>query len=128
VTFHELRHTYASVLVNRGCALSVVADLLGHSSIKMVEKHYGHLSRSTVRDELLRAMPRLGIFRQAENQTTPQMTQMGTSGQSHRQMPLPADMVVHRPAMQPHSPSAPIHSVWLTLSGAGMHWEAQMML
>jgi integrase len=62
-TFHELRHTYASMLVNRGCVLSVVAELLGHSSTKMVEKHYGHLSRSTVRDELLRAMPRLGILK-----------------------------------------------------------------
>jgi len=62
-TFHELRHTYASMLVNRGCVLSVVAELLGHSSIKMVEKHYGHLSRNTVRDELLRAMPRLGILK-----------------------------------------------------------------
>jgi integrase len=64
-TFHELRHTYASMLVNRGCVLSVVAELLGHSGIKMVEKHYGHLSKNTVRDELLRAMPRLGILKQA---------------------------------------------------------------
>jgi len=63
-TFHELRHTYASMLVNRGCVLSVVAELLGHSSIKMIEKHYGHLTRNTVRDELLRAMPRLGILKQ----------------------------------------------------------------
>ncbi|MDR2561788.1 MAG: site-specific integrase [Holophagales bacterium] len=67
-TFHELRHTYASMLVNRGCVLSVVAELLGHSSIKMVEKHYGHLSRNTVRDELLRAMPRLGILKQAKGE------------------------------------------------------------
>jgi integrase len=65
LTFHELRHTYASMLVNKGCVLSVVADLLGHSSIEMVEKHYGHLSRNTVRDELLRAMPRLGILRKS---------------------------------------------------------------
>jgi hypothetical protein len=28
----------------------------------MTEKHYAHLARSTVRDELLRAMPRLGIL------------------------------------------------------------------
>jgi len=61
-TFHELRHTYASMLMNCGCMVSVVAELLGHSSTKMVEKHYGHLSRSTVRDELLRTMPKLGFL------------------------------------------------------------------
>jgi integrase len=66
VTFHELRHTYASMLVNRGCVLSVVAKLLGHTSTKMVERHYGHLAPGTVRAELLRAMPWLGIVKRAE--------------------------------------------------------------
>jgi site-specific recombinase XerC len=62
VTFHELRHTYASTLVNRGCSLYVVAQQLGHSGTNMVEKHYGHLAPNTVRDEVLRAMPTLGIM------------------------------------------------------------------
>jgi integrase len=61
LTFHELRHTYASTLVNRGCILSVVAKLLGHADTSMVEKHYGHLAPSTVRDEVMRTMPKLGI-------------------------------------------------------------------
>jgi integrase len=61
VTFHELRHTYASTLVNRGCSLYVVAHQLGHSGTNMVERHYGHLAPSTVRDEVMRAMPKLGI-------------------------------------------------------------------
>jgi integrase len=61
VTFHELRHTYASTLVNRGCSLYVVAHQLGHSGTSMVEKHYGHLAPSTVRDEVMRTMPKLGI-------------------------------------------------------------------
>jgi integrase len=60
-TFHELRHTYASTLVNRGCPLMVVAKLLGHADTQITEKHYAHLARSTVREELLRAMPNLGI-------------------------------------------------------------------
>ena len=62
VSFHELRHTYASMLVNRGCLLAVVAQQLGHSDTRMVEKHYAHLAPNTVRDEVLKAMPRLGIL------------------------------------------------------------------
>jgi len=62
VTFHELRHTYASTLVNKGASLSVVAKLLGHAGTEMLEKHYAHLAENTVRDELIKAMPRLGIL------------------------------------------------------------------
>ena len=61
ITFHELRHTYASTLVNRGCSLFVVAHQLGHATTKMVEQVYGHLAPSTVRDEVMRTMPNLGI-------------------------------------------------------------------
>lgn len=43
LTFHELRHTYASALVNKGMPLLQVAALLGHSDTRMVERHYGHL-------------------------------------------------------------------------------------
>jgi len=39
----------------------VVAELLGHAGTAVTEKHYAHLARNTVRDELLRAMPTLGI-------------------------------------------------------------------
>jgi len=48
LTFHELRHTYASRLIMRGASLLVVANQLGHSSTRMVEKHYGHLAPSHV--------------------------------------------------------------------------------
>jgi len=59
--FHELRHTYASMLVNAGCMLTVVAKQLGHRDTTMVERHYGHLANDTVRNELARTMPRLGL-------------------------------------------------------------------
>jgi integrase len=61
VTFHELRHTYASTLVNQGCSLYVVAHQLGHADTRMVEKYYGHLAPNTVRAEVMRTMPVLGI-------------------------------------------------------------------
>jgi integrase len=60
-TFHELRHTYASTLVNRGCSLPVVAHLLGHADTRVTEKHYAHLADNTIREELLRSLPTLGI-------------------------------------------------------------------
>jgi len=48
LTFHELRHSYASRLVMAGTPLAVVATQLGHSDTRMVEKHYGHLAPSYV--------------------------------------------------------------------------------
>ena len=43
ITFHGLRHTWASLAVMAGVPLLVVAKNLGHSDTRMVEKHYGHL-------------------------------------------------------------------------------------
>lgn len=44
VTFHTLRHTFASWLVMAGVDLWTVAQLLGHSTIKQAEETYAHLS------------------------------------------------------------------------------------
>ncbi len=43
-TFHGLRHTYASQLVQAGTPLSVVADQLGHADTTTVSRTYGHLA------------------------------------------------------------------------------------
>ncbi len=48
--FHALRHTWASHRVMKGAPLIVVAQVLGHADTRMVEKHYGHLAPSFVRD------------------------------------------------------------------------------
>jgi integrase len=48
--FHTLRHTYASHRVMAGMALIAVANVLGHADTRMVEKHYGHLSPSYLRE------------------------------------------------------------------------------
>ena len=52
MTFHELRHTYASMLILKGMSLKMVADQLGHVDTRMVEKHYGHLAPSARRDAM----------------------------------------------------------------------------
>jgi integrase len=48
--FHTLRHSYASHRVMAGMPLIAVANVLGHSDTRMVEKHYGHLSPSYIRE------------------------------------------------------------------------------
>lgn len=51
VRVHDLRHSFASFLVNAGCSLYEVQKLLGHSSTKMTQR-YSHLYQPT----LLRAV------------------------------------------------------------------------
>jgi len=52
VTFHSLRHTYASMLVQAGVDIYHVKELLGHSSIALTER-YSHLSDSTLKQAAL---------------------------------------------------------------------------
>jgi integrase len=59
-SFHTLRHTYASLMVMDSVPLMVVARNLGHADTRMVEKHYGHLATSYVREAIRAALP-LGI-------------------------------------------------------------------
>lgn len=61
ITFHGLRHTYASSLVMAGVPLPVVAANLGHSDTRMVERHYGHMTDSYVTDSIRSRAPALGI-------------------------------------------------------------------
>jgi len=43
VRFHDLRHTYASLLIAQGEDLAYIKDQLGHYSIQMTVDIYGHL-------------------------------------------------------------------------------------
>jgi len=66
MVFHELRHTYASGLVNSGVALVYVAAQLGHSSTKMVLDHYGHLCPDAKAEAIRKLSPVLGIAEPAK--------------------------------------------------------------
>src|SRR5258708_6519599 len=57
ISFHGLRHTWASHAVMNGMPLKVVAENLGHTTTKMVEKHYGHLAPSFIGDAVRRYAP-----------------------------------------------------------------------
>jgi len=43
VRLHDLRHTYASLLIQQGESLAYVQQQLGHSSIQVTVDIYGHL-------------------------------------------------------------------------------------
>jgi integrase len=61
ISFHVLRHSWASLAVMAGMPLMVVARNLGHANTTMVEKHYGHLAPSYIADEIRKAAPRFGV-------------------------------------------------------------------
>lgn len=57
--FHQLRHTYASLYLMSGGSLVALAKQLGHTSTRMVEKHYGHLADSWRVEEARKHAPSL---------------------------------------------------------------------
>lgn len=61
ITFHGLRHTWASLAVMNGVPPMVVAKNLGHRDTRMVEKHYGHLAPSYIADAIRAGAPRFGF-------------------------------------------------------------------
>jgi len=44
IRIHDLRHTYASLLIQAGESLAYIRDQLGHHSIKVTVDIYGHLA------------------------------------------------------------------------------------
>lgn len=53
--FHDLRHDFASALVQEGVSLYIVAQLLGHTSTRVANR-YAHLQPDTLR-AAIRALP-----------------------------------------------------------------------
>ncbi len=67
IRFHDLRHTFASLLIQNGESLAYVKDQLGHSSIKLTVDVYGHLVPGANREAVNR-LP--SLFRQNDNSRT----------------------------------------------------------
>jgi integrase len=61
-SFHALRHTFTSWLVQKGVPLAMVATQTGHTSIAMIERHYGHLAPSHTAEVVRAAFGELGVI------------------------------------------------------------------
>jgi integrase len=67
ISFHQLRHTYASHAAMNGMPLMVLAANLGHRTIAMVQKHYSHLRDDFLTEQVRLHAPRYNIVEDATN-------------------------------------------------------------
>lgn len=60
LTFHAVRHTFAVQSLNNGVQMTMVSQLLGHSSTEITEKVYAHFIPAKMREEIMKLdLPRL---------------------------------------------------------------------
>lgn len=60
IGFHELRHTYASLLAQRGADLLTISKLLGHADTRITSRHYAHLCDKTLANTIEALLPSFG--------------------------------------------------------------------
>ena len=60
ITWHCGRHSFGTILLNKGCNVKVVADLLGHSSLKYVEVYVRAVDEE--KKKALNSLPKLDIL------------------------------------------------------------------
>ena len=61
VRFHDLRHTFATLLAMNGTSIQLIANQLGHSGTRIAEKHYAHFSPEYVATTIRANKPKLWI-------------------------------------------------------------------
>lgn len=59
ISFHELRHTFASMLAQLGVDLLTISKLIGHSDTRITSRHYAHLCDKTLTDAV-KKLPSFG--------------------------------------------------------------------
>jgi integrase len=72
ISFHILRHTYASRLAMSGTPMPVIAAQLGHAGTRMTERHYAHLGPSYVAETVRALFAATGFSRRSN--VTPMRT------------------------------------------------------
>ncbi len=60
ISFHELRHTYASLLAQAGADLLTISKLLGHADTRITSRHYTHLCDKTLANAVRSLLPSFG--------------------------------------------------------------------
>jgi integrase len=59
--FHDLRRSYASLLINRGTDAEIIRELLGHADLRMTLRAYAHLLNRTVAKVVKKKLPSFGL-------------------------------------------------------------------
>ena len=67
IGFHELRHTYASLLAQRGADLLTISKLLGHADTRITSRHYAYLCDKTLANTVEALLPGFGHVNEAKN-------------------------------------------------------------
>ena len=60
IRFHDLRHTCASILINKGLSLKEIQEWLGHSNFATTANIYAHLEKNS-KDKVAKTMLNSGI-------------------------------------------------------------------
>jgi integrase len=60
-TFHDLRRSYGSLLINRGASGEVIQELLGHADMRMTRRVYAHLLNATIAKTVNKRLPSFGL-------------------------------------------------------------------
>ena len=70
ISFHELRHTYASLLAQAGADLLTISKLLGHADTRITSRHYAHLCDKTLANTVRNLLPDFGSANTPSNIVT----------------------------------------------------------
>jgi integrase len=60
-TFHDLRRSYGSLLLNSGASADVIQELLGHADLRMTRRAYAHLLQKTLQRAVKKHLPTFGM-------------------------------------------------------------------
>jgi integrase len=81
VRFHDLRHTFASLMVLRGAKPKVISEALGHASVAFTMDTYSHIIEGMQEDAmaLLDEVLPAGVSRRNNANLTPTLAKTGVN-------------------------------------------------
>jgi integrase len=68
IGFHQLRHSFATRLLMRGVSMKLVAEQLGHTSIRMLDKYYGKIVDAHAQ-QVIADLPSAGLNQAAKSKS-----------------------------------------------------------
>jgi integrase len=89
VTFHILRHTYASHALMAGMTIEVLAQQLGHKDTRITMRHYAHLCPTFKQESVRRNAPSFGFGSASEPSDSPTHAESASERRTGRILPMP---------------------------------------